>query len=640
VLRQRSPLNDRTQVIGLHDFTAPSSARTKLLATLLAIGPASGAFIFGIHNLFHPSRPSAIAALLSALTAAAGVGLFAFKPRLTDGQIAAIALLGSVGVAWLVLESPGVPWLASYPIISFVSIMLTHLFVKPRVAVPLHVLMIVTNLACMQIANPSLDSFFTRDVVIAVWMSVAGGIVSVVRRHLDRSTSLLFEQANHDAMTKLANRLSFTTEVNRALLLSNDRGRARHPSGAIFLLDLDRFKEVNDTLGHAFGDALLMQVSERLRTFSRTHALMSGSIAARLGGDEFALFTPNLIDETARHELVEAIRSAVTEHLEIDGVNVAVDVSIGSALHPNDGRTLSALLQQADSEMYRAKVTHSGLQTGDAGEANSGRKTRLLRDLDRAIGTSQLALYYQPKVRLSDGIAYGAESLLRWKHPEFGFVPPNEFIPLAEGTGLIGPLTTSVLKMAATQSAAWDAMGMEIAIAVNISARSLMDREFPAHIKAIFDQAGANPSLLILEVTETAVMRDISLAIVILEEIRALGIRLSIDDFGTGYSSLAYLRDLAFDELKIDRSFVFGMETEANKVIVKASVQLAHNLGLSVVAEGVESQIVLDALRELGCDTAQGYHLSRPMPAHDATVWLQLQSKSTAEIAVTIPQLA
>ncbi len=639
MLRQRSPLNDRTHVIGLHDLTTASSARTKLLAALLAIGPTSGALIFGVRYLLNPSRPVGIAALLSALTALMGMSLFSFKPRLSDSQIAAVAVSGSVGVGWLVLESPGVPWLAVFPVISFVSIMLMHLFVKPKVAIPLHAVMVVASLCCMQVANPSFDSFFTRDLLIAVWMTVAGGIVSVVRRHLDHSTSLMFEQANRDPMTKLANRLAFTTEVNSALALSTSRGRARHPHGAIFLLDLDRFKEVNDTLGHAFGDALLMQVSERLRMFSKTHELMSNSTAARLGGDEFALFTPALIDDTTHTELVEALRFAITDDLIIDGVNISIDVSIGSALHPNNGRTLSALLHHADSEMYRAKVTHSGLQTGDAGEANSGRKTRLLRDLDRAIGTSQLSLYYQPKVRLSDGIAYGAESLLRWKHPEFGFVPPNEFIPLAEGTGLIGPLTTSVLKMAAAQSAAWDAMGMEIAIAVNISARSLMDREFPAHVRSIFAAARANPSRLILEVTETAVMRDISLAVVILEEIRALGICLSIDDFGTGYSSLAYLRDLAFDELKIDRSFVFGMETDANAVIVKASVQLAHNLGLSVVAEGVESQVVLEALRNLGCDTAQGYHLSRPMPAHDATVWLQHQTR-TYDSEVVVPLLA
>jgi EAL domain-containing protein (putative c-di-GMP-specific phosphodiesterase class I) len=226
-------------------------------------------------------------------------------------------------------------------------------------------------------------------------------------------------------------------------------------------------------------------------------------------------------------------------------------------------------------------------------------------------------------VSVLPGSLRGVEALLRWEHPEFGFVPPSEFIPLAEGTGLITSLTRNVLEMAAAQSAVWDSLGLVVDVAVNISARSLVNRDFPSEIRAVYAQAGANPKQLFLEVTETAIMQDIRLADSILQEIRALGIRLSIDDFGTGYCSLAYLRDLAVDDLKIDRSFVFGMVTEANAMIVRTAIQLAHNLGLSVVAEGVESAEVLKALRELGCDDAQGHFLCKPIPGHEATGWIE-----------------
>jgi diguanylate cyclase (GGDEF)-like protein len=412
--------------------------------------------------------------------------------------------------------------------------------------------------------------------------------------------------------------------VNQSLALVDDRGRSRDAQATVFLFDLDRFKEVNDTMGHNFGDALLCQVANRLDAFRTTHPEFNQGVLARLGGDEFALSAACSLHDERRSELESLLQQCIVEKLEVEGVSVAVEVSIGSAASPMHGKTLSALLQHADTAVYRNKVAHTGATKPEieSSAPHAARRTRLLRDLDAAIGTDQLSMYYQPKLRLSDNVAHGVEALVRWKHPEFGFVPPNEFIPLAEGTGLIGPLTTHVLAMAAEQSAKWHEMGLDLAVAVNVSARSLADRQFPTEVKDIFDRAGADLRNLILEVTETAMMTDIRLAGSILQEIRALGIRLSIDDFGTGYCSLAYLRDLAVDEVKIDRSFVFGMDNDANAVIVRAAIQLAHNLGLSVVAEGVENEAVLDALRTMSCDVAQGYHLSMPLPADALTQWM------------------
>jgi diguanylate cyclase (GGDEF)-like protein len=637
VQRERAPLSDRTQVVGLSGFTTPSAWRTKVLGALLSTGPAVATVGF-LYALITDAEGPVVATLIASVLSTIGGFLLVWqRPRLSDHQICAIGCVATAAISALVVISPNALWRSSYPVIFAVLLTVVHLFLARRIAVFMHVVVIVCFVASHQFDNPSLLSLLTRDLSNASWMTAVGGIVSLVRRRLDKSTQLLFVQANQDSLTGLANRFAFSSQVNLALATVDERGRSRDPHACVFLFDLDRFKDVNDTMGHDFGDALLCQVALRIDQFRASHSEFQGGALARLGGDEFALSTLVSVSDTRRAQLESLLQACIVDKLEVDGVGVAIDVSIGSATTPIHGRTMSALLQHADSAMYRNKVSHTGVtQQVSPSAPHAARRTRLLRDLDKAIGTDELSMYYQPKLRLTDDVVHGVEALVRWKHPEFGFVPPMEFIPLAEGTGLIGPLTTQVLRMAAEQSSKWADMGLDLAVAVNVSARSLSDRQFANEIKTIFHSVGADPRNLILEVTETAMMTDIRLAGSILEEIRALGIRLSIDDFGTGYCSLAYLRDLAVDELKIDRSFVFGIDNEANAVIVRAAVQLAHNLGLTVVAEGVENEAALVELRSMGCDVAQGYHLSMPLPADCATQWILAHRSTRVEATALV----
>jgi diguanylate cyclase len=609
-----------------------------MLATLLTIAPTIAVVMFAVAwAIGGVAGPTLETSLASGSAALIGFWLFIKKPLVSDNQIALIAIGTTITIGALVLRSPGVIWLAVFPLLFSAELTVIHLFLPRRTAVTIHVGVAIVAIATMQIANPGVGELLTRDLSAAAWTGVIGIVVSLIRRHFDTSTALLYANANVDPLTNLTNRFAFSNVVNDAIATVDDRNRKRDAAATVFLLDLDRFKDINDALGHAFGDVLLQRVAGRLNSFVQQTALVSGAVAARLGGDEFALLVPRTLSVDEQIDIAESLRVHIVDRLLVDEINVTINVAIGSASFPDDGRTLSTLLHYADAEMYRRKMAHTGVAAPEAPNTQpTARRTRLLRDLEKAIAANELMLYFQPKIRLSDCAPLGFEALLRWQHPELGFVPPDEFIALAEGTGLIGPLTTNVLKMAAKQTAAWERMGLDLNVAVNISTRSLVDRNFAKEVAAIYREADASLRGLTLEVTETAVMRDVRLAEEILKEIRALGIRLSIDDFGTGYCSLAYLRDLNVDELKIDRSFILGMETDANTVIVRTAIQLAHNLGLSVVAEGVENQSIIEALRELGCDSAQGYHIARPLPAQEATVWITERLGASAELVRTL----
>jgi diguanylate cyclase (GGDEF)-like protein len=420
----------------------------------------------------------------------------------------------------------------------------------------------------------------------------------------------LRHEAGHDALTGLANWPGLRAHTDDAI---REGG-----SVALVLMDLDRFKDVNDTLGHHNGDALLVELAGRLTAHcgSRCHV-------ARLGGDEFAVVVRDGAD--AAEALARELVGIVAAPFSVEGVRLEMATSIGIALYPDHGANAAALLQRADVAMYSAKTGHAGIAVYHPSEdQDSARRLVLAGELRRALDTGGLTVAYQPKASLEDGRVVGAEALLRWTHPELGFVAPDEFIPIAERTGLIVPLTTYVLDRALGQCAAWTLAGLDLGVAVNISVRNLLDSDLPDEIGALLVRHGVEPRRLTLEVTESSVMADPARAVDVLQRLSAIGVRLSVDDFGTGYSSLTYLKRLPVDEVKIDKSFVVTMASDAgDAAIVRSIIDLGGSLGLAVVAEGVEDAESWNRLAELGCDLVQGYALCRPVPAADVTTWLR-----------------
>ncbi len=428
------------------------------------------------------------------------------------------------------------------------------------------------------------------------------------------STSLQNQrQALHDALTDLPNRMLLHQRVEAAIV----EARRDEHGLALFLLDLDRFKEVNDTLGHPAGDALLEVVAMRL-----LGAVRPEDTVARLGGDEFAVLLPD-VDAQDAIEVAGRIRTALAEPFRLDGVLMDVDVSIGIALYPENGGDVEVLMRRADVAMYVAKGEGTGIELYDvARDPNSPARLGTVTALREALENGGLELHYQPKVQLSDGAVVGLEALVRWRHPERGLVPPDEFVPLAERTGLVHKLTAWVLRAALDQVTDWWAQGIEVPVAVNVSMRDLQDTDLAGLVVAELDAHGLPPEALVLEVTESVLVQDPGRAVGMLRELAELGVSSSLDDFGTGYSSLLLLEKLPVAEIKIDRSFVRALDEEGDFSMVRSIVGFAHGLGLSVVAEGVESAVSWKVLREMGCDVAQGFRVSRPLPGPEATRWL------------------
>jgi diguanylate cyclase (GGDEF)-like protein len=396
---------------------------------------------------------------------------------------------------------------------------------------------------------------------------------------------------------------------------------------AMVMLNLDRFKQVNDALGHDQGDELLRQVAARI-----AEQVRATDMVARLAGDEFAVLLPsaNLDDTTA---CAQRLLDSLHRTFVIGGTDVDVEVSVGFATSVAAEETMEGLLGCAEIAMHAAKADKLGvvayrpeLQPRDRGSL------QLLGDLRRALeAEDELVLHYQPKVGLDDDRLSGVEALVRWHHPVRGMISPAEFIPIAESTGLINRLTRHVLRIALVQGRAWLDQGRRIPIAVNLSPRCLLDPDLIRYVTGLLAEIGLPTDLLRLEVTESAVMANPALALATLNELHALGIRLSIDDFGTGYSSMAYLKRLPVDELKIDRAFINGVVTDhGDAVLVRSTIDLGHNLGMSVVAEGAEDADQVAALRSLDCDVVQGYFFARPMPAADLGAWLQARASSMA----------
>ena len=425
-----------------------------------------------------------------------------------------------------------------------------------------------------------------------------GGRAAIAKEH----------QAVHDALTGLPNRVLFRDRVAQAI----HTGRRSGQGCSVMLMDLNHFKEINDTLGHHQGDRLLQEVAARLRI-----TLRASDTVARLGGDEFGILLHGIADPVQAATVAKALLERLREPFAVDATTLQVGGSIGVACHPEHGDDVETLIQRADIAMYAAKASSSGHAVFEASQDHhSPRRLRLAAELRGAIERSEIVLAYQPKGDLRTGRIVGVEALARWEHPELGTLEPAEFVPLAEQTGLILALTSSVLDAALERVASWRELGHDVSVAVNLSARSFLDAGLADEIPAMLAARDLPPDALELEITESMLMNDPVRARCTLERLAAIGVSISVDDFGTGYSSLAHLKSLPVDALKIDKSFVLDMDKDdADEAIVRSMIELAHNLGMRVVAEGVESAATWMRLGAMGCDLAQGFHLARPLPA-------------------------
>jgi len=456
-----------------------------------------------------------------------------------------------------------------------------------------------------------------------------GRLVEKLRREaLERR-----HEALHDALTGLPNRSLFIQRVQETTEAVVSAGAV----AAVMLMDLDRFKEVNDTLGHHNGDLLLQEVARRL-----IEVAGPDDTVARLGGDEFAVVLPDLAGADQAKEAAARTVESLARPFVIDDLSLEVGASIGIALAPEHGIDAPTLMQRADVAMYEAKVARGGVAVYSIErDSYSPRRLALAGELRQAIANGEVTVYYQPKARLSDGAVTSTEALVRWRHPVHGFLPPDEFIPVVEHTGLISVLTAHVLRSALSQCALWREIGHDLGVAVNLAMRSLLDTDLPILVCDLLRELGVPPERLTLELTESSVMADPVRTITSLERLASTGVQISVDDFGTGYSSLAYLQRLPVSEVKVDKSFVLRMAVDPNDaIIVQSIVDLGHSLNLSVVAEGVEDQISWDRLRAMSCDIAQGYHLSKPVPASEVTRWLnerlQLEAGLTSTPAMSV----
>jgi diguanylate cyclase len=443
---------------------------------------------------------------------------------------------------------------------------------------------------------------------------------------LRRQAELNEYQALHDSLTGLPNRVLFRDRVAQAL-------RACERAGgrvAVLVIDLDRFKEVNDTLGHHSGDALLAELGARL-----TDSLRGSDTIARLGGDEFAVLLPGHSDPLGIPHVMERIRQVVEAPILVQDLPLGIEASVGVAFYPDHGSDVDGLLRHADIAMYQAKAAHSFYAFYDAADdSNTPARLTLIAELRRAIDNRELVLHFQPKASLRSGEVSSVEALVRWEHPERGLIFPDAFIPAVHHTGLIRPLTLHVIDEALGQCRRWQEGGLFLSVSVNLSMRNLVDLAFPDHVAALLREHDLEARWLELEITESTMLANTSRTKQVLDRLSAMGVRLSLDDFGTGYSSLSYLKRLPLDELKIDRSFVMNMlENEDDAVIVRSTIDLGRNLGLDVVAEGVETEETWGHLRRLGCDEAQGYYLTRPVPAEELERWLLSREPSERSVA-------
>jgi len=428
----------------------------------------------------------------------------------------------------------------------------------------------------------------------------------------------LVQQANYDKLTGLPNRVLGADRLTKAL----QRSKRSATNAALLFIDLDGFKKINDSLGHATGDRLLQQTAQRL-----SQCVRATDTVARWGGDEFLIVLPDLATPESAELVAEKVLEVCSAPYQLDGYELSVTASIGISVCPLDGKDSTELMRNADAAMYAAKDGGRDRLRFFMPELNQRAVERLglESDLRRALANQEFALHYQPVIRIETGEIVGAEALLRWNHPETGLIPPDKFIPIAEDTGLIVPIGDWVMRTACRQVSQWRKDGLgDLTVAVNVSARQVTDRDFIGSVARVLSETGVDPSWLELEITERLLMNDAPSTKIALDDLNALGIGLSIDDFGTGYSALSYLQQFAFDTLKIDRAFVDRVADDKDSAaLTKAIIRMAQSLGLKVIAEGVEGEAQLKFLRQHKCDLAQGYHFSRPVPAADFRTLLE-----------------
>ncbi len=432
----------------------------------------------------------------------------------------------------------------------------------------------------------------------------------------------LHRVATTDELTGLANRERFRATLHQRIATAKENNE----SFGVMLLDLDRFKEVNDTLGHHFGDELLRDLGPRL-----ANAIGPEGLVARLGGDEFAVLPGEMTNDTEELEAIaQRLIRCVHQPVVVDEMTLEVGVSIGVSRFPRDGDDPHSLLRSADVAMYAAKEAHAGCKVYAAAlDRHSVRRLSVLSEFRRALDSDEIVVFYQPIMHMDGTRPHGAEGLVRWQHPELGLLPPSDFLGIVEQTGLIQPLTRQVLEQAVAQCARWRQAGRELTVSVNLSVRNLLDPDLPSLIGDLLSLYGLVPEALQLEITESMLMSDPDRSLVTLTRLNQLGVGLSVDDYGTGYSSLANLRRLPIDELKIDRSFVSPMlSDESDLIIVRSTINLSHDLGLKVVAEGIEDEATRHRLAGLGCDFAQGYHFSKPLAPAAFDQWIGLPARA------------
>ena len=461
------------------------------------------------------------------------------------------------------------------------------------------------------------------EVVLLLLFLALVPILRRVTQRIRRQMEEIERRALYDELTGLPNRTLFGDRIEQAIAAA---GQDAH-SAAVMLLDVDGFREVNDALGHETGDRLLQEVASRLGETVR-----SSETLARLGGDEFGILLSPGSDEDAT-ALAARIHGVLESPFSLSGFPLEIAVSVGIAAYPEHGESVDTLLQHADVAMYVAKDGHAGTALYESEQDTSdAARLALAGELRGAIDNEELVVHFQPKAELESGLIVGVEALVRWQHPERGFIPPDEFIPIAERTGLIKPLSQYVVASALRQCGEWRAAGFDLHVAVNLTIPDLLDLELPDRIGELLAETGVRPGQLELEITETTILADPFRVRQVLNRLNEMGLRLAIDDFGTGYSSLAYLKNLPVHTIKIDRSFVMGMcEDASDATIVRSTIDLGRNLGLGVVAEGIESQEVWDALRADGCSLAQGYFISRPASAEYLTPILEERALRTRD---------
>jgi diguanylate cyclase (GGDEF)-like protein len=459
---------------------------------------------------------------------------------------------------------------------------------------------------------------------LALLWAVLFRIVASASRRLRRQAEENDRLARYDQLTGLPNRTLFSECLTEAL---RERGEGDYEV-AVLLLDLDGFKQINDTLGHMAGDTVLMEVARRLRK-----SLSSEMTIARLGSDEYAVLQPRAEGQAGALETAARVRSTMEEPVALDGVAVNVEASIGIALAPDHADDAEALMRRADMALAHARSYRGVVEVysieHDHFEAAS---LKLLGQVRPALERKEFVLFYQPKIDLASGRVTGVEALLRWRHPQRGMLAPLEFMPVIEQTALIGDLTMYVVDQALSQLASWRRLGLELGMSVNLSARNLHDPSLPMHIESLLKAHATPEGTLTVEVTESAAMTDTDRALRVLSALRRLGVGVSIDDFGSGHASIAYLARLPATELKIDRSLITNIcESPRDEAIAQTTIDLARHLDLCVVAEGIETVEVAERLLEIGCDTGQGYFISRPLPHDELTQWLEQRAAGKLE---------